>query len=303
MSFYSAPGRLSGSFNTTFISKKINATDHTHSDLASSSSGGGGDVLAASNNIFSGNNTFTGQNVFSDDVIHTHFVKYKTYGGLMELLFEKNNDASTNGAITYDVNSDADGLMSIRSHKFVVENSNNSNGFVMDSDVVTMAKLPLCPVVPSSNDQLVNKLYVDSLFTSGMILIWSGSIANIPSGWLLCDGNNNTPNLSGKFILGYGSGHAKAGTMNNNAEDKIVENTHLPPIVHHDGNSNAPRVDHPASSGITDYTLSYSNNSDGGMIVASDNWVGLPANHGAASVAVQEPYYPPYYVLAYIIKT
>jgi len=58
MSFYSAPGRLSGSFNTTFISKKINATDHTHSDLASSSSGGGGDVLAASNNIFSGNNTF-----------------------------------------------------------------------------------------------------------------------------------------------------------------------------------------------------------------------------------------------------
>ena len=39
------------------------------------------------------------------------------------------------------------------------------------------------------------------------------------------------------------------------------------------------------------------------MIVASDNWVGLPANHGAASVAVQEPYYPPYYVLAYIIKT
>ena len=71
MSFYSAPGRLSGSFNTTFINKKIYATDHTHSDLGSST---GGDVTAA------GNNTFTGQNQFSD-VTYTSFVTYKTDGG------------------------------------------------------------------------------------------------------------------------------------------------------------------------------------------------------------------------------
>ena len=221
----------------------------------------------------------------------------------MELSFVKNNDESTNGAITFDSNSDADGLINIRSHKFVVENSNYSNGFVMDSDIITMSNLPLCSVVPSSNNQLVNKSYVDSFFTSGMIMIWSGSISNIPSGWLLCDGNNGTPNLSGKFILGYGSGHSKAGTIGNNDEPKIVETTHLPPIVHADGDPNKPNVDHAASSGITSYTLVYSSNYDGNNISAGQNWIGLPANHGAASVAAQEPYYPPYFVLAYIMKT
>ena len=35
---------------------------------------------------------------------------------------------------------------------------------------------------------------------SGVISMWSGSAAAIPSGWNLCDGTNGTPNLIGKFI-------------------------------------------------------------------------------------------------------
>lgn len=37
-----------------------------------------------------------------------------------------------------------------------------------------------------------------------MILIWSGAIVDIPAGWALCDGNNGTPDLRGKFIVGAG---------------------------------------------------------------------------------------------------
>ena len=37
---------------------------------------------------------------------------------------------------------------------------------------------------------------------SGMITMWSGTIATIPSGWYLCDGNNSTPDLRNKFIVG-----------------------------------------------------------------------------------------------------
>lgn len=37
---------------------------------------------------------------------------------------------------------------------------------------------------------------------SGIIVAWSGSIANIPVGWVLCDGKNNTPDLSDRFIIG-----------------------------------------------------------------------------------------------------
>lgn len=35
----------------------------------------------------------------------------------------------------------------------------------------------------------------------GGIIMWSGKIANIPTGWNLCDGTNGTPNLVNKFII------------------------------------------------------------------------------------------------------
>ncbi len=35
---------------------------------------------------------------------------------------------------------------------------------------------------------------------SGVISMWNGTLANIPSGYVLCDGNNGTPNLLARFI-------------------------------------------------------------------------------------------------------
>ena len=37
-----------------------------------------------------------------------------------------------------------------------------------------------------------------------MIILWSGSADNIPDGWALCDGNNGTPDLTDKFVIGAG---------------------------------------------------------------------------------------------------
>ena len=39
-------------------------------------------------------------------------------------------------------------------------------------------------------------------FVTGMIMMWSGTIATIPSGWLLCNGSSGTPDLRDKFIVG-----------------------------------------------------------------------------------------------------
>lgn len=41
----------------------------------------------------------------------------------------------------------------------------------------------------------------------GTIVAWYGH--NIPKGWALCDGNNDTPNLRGRFILGSGGTQGK----------------------------------------------------------------------------------------------
>jgi len=40
----------------------------------------------------------------------------------------------------------------------------------------------------------------------GSIEMWHGTIANIPSGWVLCNGSNGTPDLRGRFCQGAADG-------------------------------------------------------------------------------------------------
>lgn len=42
----------------------------------------------------------------------------------------------------------------------------------------------------------------------GGIIMWSGAIEDIPEGWALCDGNNKTPDLIDRFIIGAGKSYA-----------------------------------------------------------------------------------------------
>lgn len=37
---------------------------------------------------------------------------------------------------------------------------------------------------------------------SGIIVMWAGTLATIPSGWRLCDGSSGTPDLRDKFVKG-----------------------------------------------------------------------------------------------------
>jgi len=46
----------------------------------------------------------------------------------------------------------------------------------------------------------------------GVIVAWSGVLASIPSGWLLCDGNNGTPNLIDRFLQGITTSSTNPGT-------------------------------------------------------------------------------------------
>ncbi|MBN2610397.1 MAG: tail fiber protein [Bacteroidales bacterium] len=54
---------------------------------------------------------------------------------------------------------------------------------------------------PVDAQDAVTKAYVDSRLPKGTIVMWSGNVA--PEGWHLCDGKDNTPDLSGRFIIGY----------------------------------------------------------------------------------------------------
>jgi microcystin-dependent protein len=65
---------------------------------------------------------------------------------------------------------------------------------------------------------------------TGAILLWSGSIASIPSGFVICDGTSGTPDLRDRFVVGAGSSYAVAATGGANtvalAEANLAAHTH-----------------------------------------------------------------------------
>ena len=54
----------------------------------------------------------------------------------------------------------------------------------------------------------------DATVPSGGIIMWSGSIASIPSGWALCNGSNGTPDLRDRFIVGASNNGSNQVTFN-----------------------------------------------------------------------------------------
>lgn len=62
---------------------------------------------------------------------------------------------------------------------------------------------------------------------SGVIAMWSGSIASIPSGWVLCDGTNSTPNLQDRFVIGAGSTYAVDASGGATTINSVASHTHL----------------------------------------------------------------------------
>jgi hypothetical protein len=51
-----------------------------------------------------------------------------------------------------------------------------------------------------------------TLIPAGLITMWSGSVASIPAGWLLCNGASGTPDLRDRFVVGAGSTYIPGNT-------------------------------------------------------------------------------------------
>ena len=58
---------------------------------------------------------------------------------------------------------------------------------------------------------------------SGTIVMWHGLIANIPTGWTLCDGTSGTPDLREQFVRGAPNATEAGGT---GGSDAISAHTH-----------------------------------------------------------------------------
>ena len=62
------------------------------------------------------------------------------------------------------------------------------------------------------NADMVDGKNSNEVIPRGLIAMWSGMISEIPAGWHLCDGTDETPDLSNRFILGVSAGENPRGT-------------------------------------------------------------------------------------------
>ena len=63
--------------------------------------------------------------------------------------------------------------------------------------------------------------YLDNAIPKGVIVAWSGTTT--PNGWRICDGTNNTPDLRGRFILGWSTNNT-SGLATNDPQTNITVN-------------------------------------------------------------------------------
>lgn len=71
---------------------------------------------------------------------------------------------------------------------------------------------------------------LNNAIPSGFIGMWSGAIGAIPSGWYLCNGENGTPNLADRFIVGAGSSYS-VGAIGGSASVTLTE-SQIPAHTH-----------------------------------------------------------------------
>ena len=91
---------------------------------------------------------------------------------------------------------------------------------------------------------------------SGVIMMWSGAEGAIPSGWYLCNGQNSTPDLRNKFIVGAGSGSSYSVGNTGGANSVTLSTSQIPAHSHttsnHSHNASVSDPGHGHSMSISD---------------------------------------------------
>lgn len=120
----------------------------------------------------------------------------------------------------------------------------------------------------------------------GIICAWSGAQDAIPAGWVLCDGDNGTPDLRGRFVLGAGDKYK--------VNDKGGEETHKLTV------SEMPSHTHNMPPFKTSNTNPYI-----GQYQTKEGGTGGPTYWETGSTGGNDAHnnMPPYWALCWIMKT
>jgi len=137
----------------------------------------------------------------------------------------------------------------------------------------------------------------DGNVPTGGIIMWSGLVSDIPSGWALCDGNDGTPDLVDKFIVGVG-GDYQPGDQGGSRDAVVVEHTHTATVTD-PGHTHTFTQENTRGTGSNG---AENGNSSFFTETTNSSTTGISVSNSTEGVSGTGANLPPYYALAYIIK-
>jgi hypothetical protein len=135
-------------------------------------------------------------------------------------------------------------------------------------------------------------------FTRGMVMMWSGTIPDIPAGWGLCDGTVGTPDLRNRFVIGSGNIYA-TGATGGSADAVVVAHSHNLSI----DSGGAHNHSHVGVNELQQFTQGGGGWASGRQGLTST--AGVHSHSGTAAATGESgtnKNLPPYYALAFIMK-
>lgn len=164
---------------------------------------------------------------------------------------------------------------------------------------VRLIRLPEYWLIDDSNPK-------ENEIPAGFIGMWSGRVDDIPNGWLLCDGTNNTPNLKGRFIVGFDSGKADYNVVGKTGGlESVTLTTQQIPNHYHFTVGGTYSNDGSGAGVSANNTVSVRGDNQGDGHRYQLHGVNATAHAGKTnSVGGGQPHEnrPPYYVMAFIMK-
>jgi hypothetical protein len=139
---------------------------------------------------------------------------------------------------------------------------------------------------------------------TGMISIWYGAIGSVPTGWYLCDGTNGTPDLRDRFVVGAGSTYSVAAT-GGSKDAIVVSHTHTATSTVTDpGHTHSMIAISSASLGGGGETIPRTPNTNT-TFTTNSNTTGITVatTNASSGVSGTNANLPPYYALAYVMKS
>ncbi|MFT5667679.1 MAG: microcystin-dependent protein [Vicingaceae bacterium] len=224
--------------------------------------------------------------------------------------------AYVNTSNLYTINLGVSSLLRVTGTAIVTGNATVTDVLTVNNDITVTDHVTAARVTTTGNVNAAGSIQEggNALLPAGVIVMWSGTTA--PAGWALCNGSGGTPDLRGRFVVGYDPALSAYNQIGDAGGAGFVQITtaNMPSHTHGSGTLvNSPENRHRHSTAIT----SGEGIGTQGRLSSVDSRHGTSTKYssyanahthsisGSTASAGSGGYLenrPPYYTVAYIIK-